>query len=150
MFSFWFKCIEDEHDVVWFWLEKGKPHECPVCSQYFKVTYHAFLPSFRSGIYEAKCYGMIRSSYSDLSSICIYSLKLLALEVLHTVMKTMFIINQVFVFSWRIEVLSIIEEIISYIEYSTLFFFFFFSDFCPLSYIDVEVSASIFNWVGKF
>ncbi|PPE00688.1 hypothetical protein GOBAR_DD02286 [Gossypium barbadense] len=27
--------LEDEHDVVWFWLEKGKPHECPVCSQYF-------------------------------------------------------------------------------------------------------------------
>ncbi|MQL88860.1 hypothetical protein Taro_021432 [Colocasia esculenta] len=26
---------EDEHDVIWFWLEKGKPHECPVCSQYF-------------------------------------------------------------------------------------------------------------------
>ncbi|XWS16422.1 hypothetical protein CRYUN_Cryun34aG0085900 [Craigia yunnanensis] len=26
---------EDEHDVVWFWLEKVKPHECPVCSQYF-------------------------------------------------------------------------------------------------------------------
>ncbi|CAN6341044.1 unnamed protein product [Urochloa humidicola] len=26
---------EDEHDVVWFWLEKDKPHECPVCSQYF-------------------------------------------------------------------------------------------------------------------
>ncbi|XP_012452265.1 cytochrome c oxidase subunit 5b-1, mitochondrial isoform X2 [Gossypium raimondii] len=26
---------EDEHDVVWFWLEKGKPHECSVCSQYF-------------------------------------------------------------------------------------------------------------------
>ncbi|KAJ7962900.1 Cytochrome c oxidase subunit 5B, mitochondrial [Quillaja saponaria] len=26
---------EDEHDVVWFWLENGKPHECPVCSQYF-------------------------------------------------------------------------------------------------------------------
>ncbi|PIN05253.1 Cytochrome-c oxidase [Handroanthus impetiginosus] len=26
---------EDEHDVVWFWLEKGKPHECPVCSQHF-------------------------------------------------------------------------------------------------------------------
>ncbi|XP_073143805.1 cytochrome c oxidase subunit 5b-2, mitochondrial-like [Henckelia pumila] len=26
---------EDEHDVVWFWLEKWKPHECPVCSQYF-------------------------------------------------------------------------------------------------------------------
>ncbi|KAM7471693.1 hypothetical protein LguiA_009876 [Lonicera macranthoides] len=26
---------EDEHDVVWFWLEKGKPHECPVCTQYF-------------------------------------------------------------------------------------------------------------------
>ncbi|XP_075512605.1 cytochrome c oxidase subunit 5b-1, mitochondrial-like [Primulina tabacum] len=22
---------EDEHDVVWFWLEKGKPHECSVC-----------------------------------------------------------------------------------------------------------------------
>ncbi|KAI3455355.1 hypothetical protein Pfo_012018 [Paulownia fortunei] len=28
----------DEHDVVWFWLEKGKPHECPVCSQYFVVS----------------------------------------------------------------------------------------------------------------
>ncbi|KAJ7011627.1 hypothetical protein NC653_001901 [Populus alba x Populus x berolinensis] len=26
---------EDEHDVVWFWLEKGKPHECPVCTQNF-------------------------------------------------------------------------------------------------------------------
>ncbi|XP_078168261.1 putative cytochrome c oxidase subunit 5b-like [Carex rostrata] len=26
---------EDEHDVIWFWLEKEKPHECPVCSQYF-------------------------------------------------------------------------------------------------------------------
>ncbi|XP_057514901.1 putative cytochrome c oxidase subunit 5b-like [Actinidia eriantha] len=26
---------EDEHDVGWFWLEKGKPHECPVCTQYF-------------------------------------------------------------------------------------------------------------------
>ncbi|GER27433.1 cytochrome c oxidase family protein-like, partial [Striga asiatica] len=25
---------EDEHDVVWFWLEKGKPHECPVCSHW--------------------------------------------------------------------------------------------------------------------
>ena len=29
---------EDEHDVVWFWLEKDKPHECPVCSQYFVVS----------------------------------------------------------------------------------------------------------------
>lgn len=28
---------EDEHDVVWFWLEKGKPHECSVCSQYFML-----------------------------------------------------------------------------------------------------------------
>ncbi|KAI4991886.1 hypothetical protein ZWY2020_040272 [Hordeum vulgare] len=28
---------EDEHDVVWFWLEKGKPHKCPVCTQYFKL-----------------------------------------------------------------------------------------------------------------
>ncbi|GKC93494.1 cytochrome c oxidase subunit 5B-1, mitochondrial, partial [Tanacetum coccineum] len=27
---------EDEHDVVWFWLKKDQPHECPVCSQYFK------------------------------------------------------------------------------------------------------------------
>ncbi|RCV16460.1 hypothetical protein SETIT_3G139900v2 [Setaria italica] len=26
---------EDEHDVVWFGLEKDKPHECHVCSQYF-------------------------------------------------------------------------------------------------------------------
>ncbi|KAL3824314.1 hypothetical protein ACJIZ3_020343 [Penstemon smallii] len=30
---------EDEHDVVWFWLEKGKPHECPVCSQYFVFSW---------------------------------------------------------------------------------------------------------------
>ncbi|CAI0416735.1 unnamed protein product [Linum tenue] len=28
---------EDEHDVVWFWLEKGKPYNCPVCSQHFKL-----------------------------------------------------------------------------------------------------------------
>jgi cytochrome c oxidase subunit 5b len=28
---------EDEHDVVWFWLKKDEPHECPVCSQYFVV-----------------------------------------------------------------------------------------------------------------
>ncbi|KAI3891209.1 hypothetical protein MKW98_007514 [Papaver atlanticum] len=28
---------EEEHDVVWFWLEKGKPHECPVCTQYFEL-----------------------------------------------------------------------------------------------------------------
>uniref|UniRef100_A0A1J3DTN0 Cytochrome c oxidase subunit 5b-1, mitochondrial n=1 Tax=Noccaea caerulescens TaxID=107243 RepID=A0A1J3DTN0_NOCCA len=28
---------EDEHDVVWFWLEKGKSFECPVCTQYFKL-----------------------------------------------------------------------------------------------------------------
>nr|VDD52444.1 unnamed protein product [Brassica oleracea] len=27
---------EDEHDVVWFWLEKGKSFECPVCTQYFE------------------------------------------------------------------------------------------------------------------
>uniref|UniRef100_A0A804P9Y4 Uncharacterized protein n=1 Tax=Zea mays TaxID=4577 RepID=A0A804P9Y4_MAIZE len=26
---------EDEHYVVWFWLKKDEPHECPVCSQYF-------------------------------------------------------------------------------------------------------------------
>ncbi|XP_078169914.1 cytochrome c oxidase subunit 5b-1, mitochondrial-like [Carex rostrata] len=28
---------EDEHDVCWFWLEKGKPHECSVCTQYFML-----------------------------------------------------------------------------------------------------------------
>ncbi|XP_051224891.1 cytochrome c oxidase subunit 5b-1, mitochondrial [Lolium perenne] len=28
---------EDEHDVVWFWLKKDEPHECPVCSQYFTL-----------------------------------------------------------------------------------------------------------------
>ncbi|MQM06505.1 hypothetical protein Taro_039334 [Colocasia esculenta] len=28
---------EDEHDVIWFWLGKGKPHECPVCTQYFEL-----------------------------------------------------------------------------------------------------------------
>lgn len=28
---------EEEHDVVWFWLEKDRPHECPVCTQYFKL-----------------------------------------------------------------------------------------------------------------
>ncbi|KAF3606624.1 hypothetical protein DY000_02050460 [Brassica cretica] len=27
---------EGEHDVVWFWLEKGKSFECPVCTQYFE------------------------------------------------------------------------------------------------------------------
>ncbi|AEE32842.1 Rubredoxin-like superfamily protein [Arabidopsis thaliana] len=27
---------EDGHDVVWFWLDKGKSFECPVCSQYFE------------------------------------------------------------------------------------------------------------------
>ncbi|GAB2222351.1 hypothetical protein Drorol1_Dr00013567 [Drosera rotundifolia] len=26
---------KDEHDVVWFRLKKGKPVECPVCTQYF-------------------------------------------------------------------------------------------------------------------
>ncbi|KAM7459466.1 hypothetical protein LguiA_036460 [Lonicera macranthoides] len=29
---------EDEHDIVWFWLEKGKPHECPM-SETLKVRY---------------------------------------------------------------------------------------------------------------
>ncbi|CAN7000017.1 unnamed protein product [Brassica oleracea var. botrytis] len=33
---------EDEHDVVWFWLEKGKSVECPACSQYFKAVYPSF------------------------------------------------------------------------------------------------------------
>lgn len=28
---------EDEHDVVWFWLKKDKPYECPVCTQCFKL-----------------------------------------------------------------------------------------------------------------
>ncbi|KAG0465565.1 hypothetical protein HPP92_019729 [Vanilla planifolia] len=28
--------LEDEHDVVRFWLEVN-PHECPVCFQYFAV-----------------------------------------------------------------------------------------------------------------
>jgi len=28
---------EEEHDVIWFWLEKDKPYECPVCSQYFQL-----------------------------------------------------------------------------------------------------------------
>lgn len=37
-FIFYSNSTEDEHDVVWFWLEKGKPHECPVCSQYFVVS----------------------------------------------------------------------------------------------------------------
>ncbi|WVZ00194.1 hypothetical protein V8G54_026263 [Vigna mungo] len=36
---------EDEHDVVWFWLENGKPHECPVCSQYFEVSWKLHLES---------------------------------------------------------------------------------------------------------
>lgn len=34
-----FVTTEDEHDVVWFWLEKGKHFECPVCTQYFKVSH---------------------------------------------------------------------------------------------------------------
>ncbi|CAN6853608.1 unnamed protein product [Brassica oleracea] len=33
---------EDEHDLVWFWLEKGKSFECPACSQYFKAMYPSF------------------------------------------------------------------------------------------------------------
>lgn len=36
---------EDEHDVVWFWLENGKPHECPVCTQYFEVSWKSHLES---------------------------------------------------------------------------------------------------------
>ncbi|CAL9211221.1 unnamed protein product [Musa hybrid cultivar] len=28
-----FSLLQDKHDLVWFWLEKGKPHECRVCSQ---------------------------------------------------------------------------------------------------------------------
>ncbi|KAJ0031267.1 hypothetical protein Pint_12688 [Pistacia integerrima] len=40
---------EDEHDVVWFWLEKGKPHECPVCSQHFKVKVFVFFLKTGSG-----------------------------------------------------------------------------------------------------
>ncbi|MCL7030246.1 hypothetical protein MKW94_011265 [Papaver nudicaule] len=28
---------KDDHTVVWFWLEKDKPHECHVCNQYFKL-----------------------------------------------------------------------------------------------------------------
>ncbi|MBA0869948.1 hypothetical protein Goshw_005677 [Gossypium schwendimanii] len=39
---------EDEHDVVWFWLEKGKPHECPVCSQYFVVNMNRFKGEVRA------------------------------------------------------------------------------------------------------
>ena len=39
-YIFW--TAEDEHDVVWFWLEKGKSVECPACSQYFKAVYPSF------------------------------------------------------------------------------------------------------------
>jgi len=28
---------EEEHDVTWFHLEKGKTYECPVCSQVFQL-----------------------------------------------------------------------------------------------------------------
>nr|ABK23674.1 unknown [Picea sitchensis] len=28
---------EEEHDVIWFWLEKDKSFECPVCSQFFQL-----------------------------------------------------------------------------------------------------------------
>jgi len=28
---------EDEHDVTWFHLEKGKTHDCPVCTQVFEL-----------------------------------------------------------------------------------------------------------------
>jgi hypothetical protein len=38
IYFFFLFSAEDEHDVVWFWLEKGKPHECPVCAQYFEVS----------------------------------------------------------------------------------------------------------------
>jgi hypothetical protein len=39
---------EDEHDVLWFWLEKGKPHECPVCTQYFTVWFPVGIRSLHS------------------------------------------------------------------------------------------------------
>ena len=39
---------EDEHDVVWFWLQKDKPHECPVCSQYFVVIEINALTDYKS------------------------------------------------------------------------------------------------------
>ncbi|KAK3221738.1 hypothetical protein Dsin_008763, partial [Dipteronia sinensis] len=39
-------CFEDEHYVIWFWLEKGKQHECPVyfpCMLLF-VYWQSFSP----------------------------------------------------------------------------------------------------------
>uniref|UniRef100_A0A7N0U893 Cytochrome c oxidase subunit Vb n=1 Tax=Kalanchoe fedtschenkoi TaxID=63787 RepID=A0A7N0U893_KALFE len=29
--------VSKEHDMVWFWLEKDKPHECTLCSQFFQL-----------------------------------------------------------------------------------------------------------------
>ncbi|PPR97357.1 hypothetical protein GOBAR_AA23316 [Gossypium barbadense] len=45
---------DDEHDVVWFWLEKGKPHECPVCSQYFVIYMNWFEVRVISAITEVR------------------------------------------------------------------------------------------------
>eukprot|EP00252_Welwitschia_mirabilis_P001090 TRINITY_DN1104_c0_g2_i1.p1 TRINITY_DN1104_c0_g2~~TRINITY_DN1104_c0_g2_i1.p1 ORF type:complete len:168 (+),score=21.53 TRINITY_DN1104_c0_g2_i1:210-713(+) len=28
---------DDEHEVIWFWLEKDKPFVCPICNQYFQL-----------------------------------------------------------------------------------------------------------------
>ncbi|CAF2101213.1 unnamed protein product [Brassica napus] len=41
---------EDEHDVVWFWLEKGKSFECPVCTQYFEFWHMRNLASSSSSV----------------------------------------------------------------------------------------------------
>ncbi|PPD91341.1 hypothetical protein GOBAR_DD11691 [Gossypium barbadense] len=45
---------EDEHDVVWFWLEKGKPRECSVCSQYFVIYMNWFEVRVISAITEVR------------------------------------------------------------------------------------------------
>ncbi|KAI3855597.1 hypothetical protein MKW92_029366 [Papaver armeniacum] len=57
---------KDKHDVKWIWLEKDKPLECPVCTQYFKLQVVVLVPGIggspddagkkKTGIYEFTIY----------------------------------------------------------------------------------------------
>ncbi|KAK4340816.1 hypothetical protein RND71_039317 [Anisodus tanguticus] len=59
---------EDEHDVVWFWLEKGKPHECPVCSQCLDLRKYLIFLGENSGEQYPQVRGAIAECLSELQS----------------------------------------------------------------------------------
>ncbi|KAJ4953884.1 hypothetical protein NE237_030716 [Protea cynaroides] len=67
---------EDEHDVVWFWLEKGKSHECPVCSQYFEL--------------EVICLAVAGASSNNWWLHCVSSLKSIPCEFKGTCLRPVF------------------------------------------------------------